>query len=89
MKISPFATLKHLAQQIFLATWTVYFLQLLKTNLLSETTISQTQPAFVCLNSANINSRIMCEICLKLTIERPDAIPVSSLLTFNTFDTLF
>ena len=43
---------KHVTQQIFPAHRAMYFLQLLKTNLLSETTVSQVQLAFVCLNSA-------------------------------------
>ena len=33
---------------------TIYFPQLLKRNLLSETIVSQAQPAFTCLNSAVI-----------------------------------
>ena len=43
---------KHiLVQQIFLAHRTIYFSQLLETNLLPETTVSQTQPTFICSNS--------------------------------------
>ena len=40
------------AQQIFPAHRAMYFLQLLNTNLLSETIVSQVQLAFICLNSA-------------------------------------
>ena len=43
---------KHIMQHIFPAYMTTYFLQLLKTNLLSETTISWAQTAYICLNSA-------------------------------------
>ena len=46
----------------------IYFLQLLKTNWLSETIYSQTQPAFICWNSAIITI-IKCKICSKLTRE--------------------
>ena len=47
---------------------TIYFSQLLKTNLLSETTVSQAQPALMS-EFSNINGRMKCEICSKLTIE--------------------
>ena len=67
-----------------------YISQLLKTGLLSETTVSKAQPTFICSNSAKLtNSTIKCEICLKLTIEVPDVVLVSLLLTLNIFDTLF
>ena len=42
------------ALQIFPNHKAIYFLQLLKTNLLSETIVSQAQPAFICSNSAVI-----------------------------------
>ena len=62
MKIYPFATLSWvnkdentlLVQQIFLAHRAIYYPQLLKTSLLSETIVPQAQPAFFCLNSAII-----------------------------------
>ena len=41
------------------------------------------------LEFSNINSRIKCEICSKLTIEAPDVVLVSLLLTLNMFGTLF
>ena len=37
-------------KHIFPAHRTRHFSKLLKTNLLSETTVSQVQPAFICLN---------------------------------------
>ena len=40
--------------------------QLLKTNLLSETIVSECQPVFIYLNGAE-NSGTKCEICSKLT----------------------
>ena len=40
------------SQQIFPARRTMYFFQLLETNLLLETTVSQAQPTLICLNSA-------------------------------------
>ena len=52
----------------FLGHRTIYFSQLLKTNLLSETTVSQAQPALMS-EFSNINGRMKCEICSKLTIE--------------------
>ena len=70
-----------MAQQIFPAHRTIYFSQLLKTNL-SKTTISQAQPAF-------IDSRIKCEICSKLIAKASDIILVSLLLTFNIFVVFF
>ena len=36
-----------------------------------------------------MNSTIKCEICLKLTIEVPDVVMVSLILTLHIFDTLF
>ena len=43
---------KHiLIQQIFPADRTIYFSQLLETNLLPKTTISKTQLTFICSNS--------------------------------------
>ena len=61
MKIYAFATLFWMNKnenmqhkEIFPAHRTIYFLQLLKTSLLSETIYSQTQPAFICSNSAKI-----------------------------------
>ena len=36
---------------------------------------------------SNINSRIKCEICVKLTIEVPDIFLLSLLLNLNIFDT--
>ena len=51
MKIYPFATLCWFNKDENI--WpSKFFSQLLKTNLLSETTISQAQPAFASLNSA-------------------------------------
>ena len=58
MKNYPFATSyrvsKHenISQQFFPGHRTTYMSQLLKTNLLSETTVSQAQLAFICSNSA-------------------------------------
>ena len=61
----------------------------MKTNL-SESTISQAQPAFICSNSASSNySRIKCEICLKSTTEVPDIVLVSLLLNLSIFDAFF
>ena len=40
------------SQQFFPGHRTTYMSQLLKTNLLSETTVSQAQLAFICSNSA-------------------------------------
>ena len=37
---------------------------------------------------SNINSRIKCKTCSKLTIEVPDIVLVSLLLTLNIFDSL-
>ena len=42
------------AQQIFQTHRTIYFSKLLKADLFSETIVSQTQPAFVCSDSAII-----------------------------------
>ena len=39
--------------------------------------------------SNNTNSRIKCKLCSKLTIEVPDVVLVSLLLTLNIFDTSF
>ena len=64
-----------------------YISQFLKTNLLSETIVSQAHSAFICSNSSII--RIKYEICLKLIIEATDIILVPLLLTLNIFDTLF
>ena len=36
----------------------------------------------------NINCKIKCKICSKLTLEAPDFLLVSLLLTLNIFDTL-
>ena len=47
---------KHAVQQIFPAHKTLYLPQLLKTNLLSETIVTQAQTAFVCSNSAIITA---------------------------------
>ena len=60
MKIYPFRTLRlvnkdediYIAQQIFPVHRTMYFSHLLKTNLLCATSVSQAQPAFICLVSA-------------------------------------
>ena len=38
---------------------------------------------------SNVNSRIKRELCLKLTIEVPDVILMSLLLTLNIFDMFF
>ena len=51
--------MKYVAQQISPVYRTIYFSQLLKTNLLSETIISHAQPAFIWLNSAIL---IKCKI---------------------------
>ena len=48
---------KHLFQQIFLAHRTIYSPQLLKTNLLSETIVSEPQLAFIYSNSAIIEEQ--------------------------------
>ena len=71
---------------------TIYISQLLKTNSLSETTVSQAQPGFICSNSNSailIDSRIKCEICSKLTIEAPDVVLVSLFSTLNILYTFF
>ena len=71
--------LKHVAQQIFPAPYDTIITQLLKTNLLSETIVSQTQTAFICSNSGVIT----CKIYSKLTIEAPDIVLMSITLTAN------
>ena len=72
-----------ISQQIFPAHRTIYFSHLLKTNFLSGPTKIYLQ------ESSNINNRIKCRICSKLTIEAPDVILVSLLLTLNIFVTFF
>ena len=58
VKIYPFATvkwwikMKKYSSKILPGHRTIYLLQLLKTNLLSETTVSQAQQTFICSNSA-------------------------------------
>ena len=59
MKIYPFTTLNWMnkdiiAQQIFPAHGTIYSSQLLETNFLSETAISEAKPAFICSNSTTL-----------------------------------
>ena len=49
-----------LAPQLFLAHRAIYNPQLLKTSLLSETIVSQAQPAFFLFEFSN-NCRIKCE----------------------------
>ena len=61
-----------------------HFSQLLKTDLLAETRVSEYLFKF-----SNTNSRINCKICSKLTTEASDVILVSLLLTLNIFDVLF
>ena len=78
---------KHVAQQICPAHRTLYIPQLLKTNLLSETVVSQAQPAFILFEFSSNNSIIMCQICSKLTIEASDIVMVSLMLILNIFDT--
>ena len=47
-------------------------------------------PTTICLfEFSNFNNKIKCQICLKLTIEVPDTVLVSLLLTFDIFDILF
>ena len=77
---------KYVAKKISLADRAIYFFQLLKTNLLSETTVSQAQSTFIWLNSTII---IKCKICSKLTIEATDVVLLSLLLTLNIFIMLF
>ena len=55
--------MKTLAQQIFLAHRAIYYPQLLKTSLLSETIVSQAQPAFFLFEFSNNNCRIKSKIC--------------------------
>ena len=43
-------------KKIFQAHRTIFFPKLLKTNLLSETIVSQAQPTFICSNSALITA---------------------------------
>ena len=64
MKIYPFAALCWMNRDR-----TAYFSQLLKTNLLSKTTTSQAQPAFICSNSARLTLEERAKFFLKLTIE--------------------
>ena len=52
---------KYVAQQISSVHSTMYFSELLKTNLLSETIVFQAQLTFIWLNSTLIT--IKCEIC--------------------------
>ena len=77
---------KYVAKKISLADRAIYFFQLLKTNLLSETTVSQAQSTFIWLNSTII---IKCKICSELTIEATDVVLLSLLLTLNIFIMLF
>ena len=74
--------MKHVAQQISPAYRAIYFSQLLKANLLTETIVSQAQPAYIYLIEFNNNdSRTQCEMCPKLTIEAPDTVLMSLLLS--------
>ena len=74
--------MKHVAQQISPAYRAIYFSQLLKANLLPETIVSQAQSAYIYLIEFNNNdSRIQCEMCPKLTIEAPDTVLMSLLLS--------
>ena len=59
----------------------IYTWQLLETNLLSKITIFFCPTNIYLFEFSNINSRIKCKTCLKLTIEVPDVILVSLLLT--------
>ena len=77
---------KYVAQKISLAHRAIYFFQLLKRNLLSETTVSQAQSTFIWLNSTII---IKCKICPKITTEATDVVVLSLLLTLNIFIKLF
>ena len=74
--------MKHVAQQISPAYRAIYSSQLLKANLLPETIVSQAQSAYIYLIEFNNNdSRIQCEMCPKLTIEAPDTVLMSLLLS--------
>ena len=94
MKIYLFTTFcwasedENIAQNIFPVHRPIYFSKLLKEKLLSDTTIPQAQPAFICLNSAILTVEKKCEICSKLTKETTDVVLVFLLLTLNRFDML-
>ena len=60
------------------------FLKATEKKLLSETTVPQAQPAFICLNSAILAVEV--RNMFKLTIETPDVDLVSLLLTLHIFD---
>ena len=73
---------------IFQAKRTMYFLQLLKTNLLSESIHILSDPICIyLLGFRHNNSRIKSKICSKLTVETTDIVLVSLLLSLNIFDT--
>ena len=66
------------------------FLAVTENKLLFETMYCFSGPTSIYLfEFSNTNSRINCKICLKLTVEVPDVVLVSLLLTLNIFDTLF
>ena len=65
----------------------IYFSKLLKTNLIPETVVSQTDPTSIyLLEISNYNSNIKCKTCSKLTTETSDVIMFSLLLTLDIFD---
>ena len=66
----------------------IYLSQLLKTNLLFETSLSDTTTIYL-FKFSHDNSRIKCEICSKLKIEAPEVNLVCLLLTVNIFDIMF
>ena len=71
-----------MAQQISPTYRAIYFSQLLKADLLPETIVSQAQPAYIYLIEFNNNdSRIQYEMCPKLTIDAPDTVLMSLLLS--------
>ena len=73
---------------IFPAKRTMYFLQLLKKNLLSESIHISSDPICIyLLGFRHNNSRIKSKICSKLTVETTDIVLVSLLLSLNIFDT--
>ena len=66
----------------------LYISQITEKKLLSEITIPQAKQTCIYLfEFSNINSRINCNICSKLTKEAPGVVLVSLLLILNIFDT--
>ena len=81
--------MKYVVEQIVTTHRTIYFSQLLKTNLLPETRVPKTRgPNSIYLLEFSNSNIINCKICSKLTREAPDVVLVSLMLTLNIFDTL-